>query len=227
MCTCGCASAEISADRVLIRRKIRPIWGNPEGNLRKSCWFENFMETFELIVRRWDGCKFFIGYKFKGSAPSSPRSLATMKHWKEVEDLSPFPVIVEGSCGSSYRRRDFRHSNFTRVEDLLLDSHSVCWTPWSCRNLEATRSGDCKSDSPCDTAPPKKRFDGTRNLAWRTIAGLHIAPCHVSRTNRRGRLIEHLRLVWGRIVRDIQMHACTLTCTGCRFNFHRTDLLNK
>lgn len=38
-------------------------------------------------------------------------------------------------------------------------SFCLFWTPWSYGNFEATRSSDCKSDSPCDIASSKKRFD--------------------------------------------------------------------
>lgn len=45
----------------------------------------------------------------------------------EVEDLLPFSDIDNGFWRNFlYHRQDSSHSNFTRVEDLLLDSHSDC-----------------------------------------------------------------------------------------------------
>lgn len=71
------------------------------------------------IVRRWGGCKFLISHK-----------RAISSRWRNTErgrGPSPFLGHRRGILRNFvYHRQDSRHSNFTCVEDLLLDSHSDC-----------------------------------------------------------------------------------------------------
>lgn len=70
------------------------------------------------IVRRWEGCKFSI---------NDQKKLFLWRNTERSRGPSPFPVHRRGILRNfMYHRRDSRHSNFTRVEDLLLDSHSDC-----------------------------------------------------------------------------------------------------
>jgi len=65
-----------------------------------------------------------------------------------------------------YHRQDSRHSNFTRVEDLLLDSHSDCperlGPAGTSKLLEAVIVNRILSPWHCIS---KKRFDRIRNLS--------------------------------------------------------------